>query len=284
MNVLISRNLKLFFRDRMAVFFSLLAVFISITLYVLFLASTMTDGELGQLTNGREILNLWLLGGLMSMGAVTTTLAGFETMITDRVDGKEKDFFVSSMPRWRLAASYIIAAIVIGFVMVSITLLIGMIYFYAADGVTLTMYQIGRALLISLGNVTVSAVIFFPLMQLLKSRGAYSNLSALLGTLVGFLLGVYIPIGALPSFAQTLIKVFPITHGCALLRSLFTHDLLTQAIPASDIVKEVEAELGNTLTLGDHLMSTNEHVLMLAGIALIFALLSLWCYHRRKAS
>ena len=58
MRVLIHRNLKLFFRDRMAVFFSLLAVFISITLYVLFLSSTMMDGELGQLSNGKEMIHL----------------------------------------------------------------------------------------------------------------------------------------------------------------------------------------------------------------------------------
>ncbi len=282
MRVLIHRNLKLFFRDRMAVFFSLLAVFISITLYVLFLSSTMMDGELGQLSNGKEMLNLWLLGGLMSMGAVTTTLAGYETMITDRVDGKEKDFFVSSMPRYRLATSYIIAAIIIGFTMVSLTLFMGMVFFYMADGVTLTLAQIAKSLIISLGNVTASAVILFPLMQRLKSRSAYSNFSALIGTLVGFLLGVYIPIGVLPSFAQMLIKLFPITHGCALLRSLFTHELLTDAIPVNDIVVQVEEELGNTLTLGDHLMSTNEHVIVLLGVCILFAMLSLWCYHHRK--
>ena len=218
----------------------------------------------------------------MRMGAVTPTLAGSETMITDRVDGKEKDFFVSSMPRYRLATSYIIAAIIIGFTMVSLTLFMGMVFFYMADGVTLTLAQIAKSLIISLGNVTASAVILFPLMQRLKSRSAYSNFSALIGTLVGVLLGVYIPIGVLPSFAQMLIKLCPITHGCALLRSLFTHELLTDAIPVNDIVVQVEEELGNTLTLGDHLMSTNEHVIVLLGVCILFAMLSLWCYHHRK--
>ena len=37
------RNLKLFFKDRAAVFFSLLAVFILIGLYALFLGDVWTD-------------------------------------------------------------------------------------------------------------------------------------------------------------------------------------------------------------------------------------------------
>ena len=37
MNIFMKRNLKLFFRDRSAVFFSLLAIFIIIVLYIVFL-------------------------------------------------------------------------------------------------------------------------------------------------------------------------------------------------------------------------------------------------------
>ena len=42
------RNLRLFFRDKMSVFFSLLSVFIIIGLYVLFLGDMMT-GNMGGL-------------------------------------------------------------------------------------------------------------------------------------------------------------------------------------------------------------------------------------------
>jgi multidrug/hemolysin transport system permease protein len=38
-----NRNLKIFFKDKSAVFFSLLAVFIIIGLYALFLGETWTD-------------------------------------------------------------------------------------------------------------------------------------------------------------------------------------------------------------------------------------------------
>jgi len=282
MSVLISRNLKLFFRDRMAVFFSLLAIFISIALYVLFLSDTIMNGDLATMEQGRTMLNLWLLGGLMSMGAVTTTLAAYDTMIADRVTGKEKDFFVSSMPRSRLAGSYMISAIIIGFTMVCVTLLIGIAFFYVKDGITLSAYQIATSLAISICNVTASAVIFFPIVQALKTRSAFGNFSTLVGTLIGFLLGVYIPIGVLPSFAQTLIRIFPITHGCAMLRSLFTHEIIQDAIPVSSIVQELENELGITISFGDHVLTTSQHLMILGAVIVLFGAISMWCYRHHK--
>lgn len=50
------RNLKLFFRDKSAVFFSLLAVFIIIGLYALFLGDVWTD-SLSDLANARQLMD-----------------------------------------------------------------------------------------------------------------------------------------------------------------------------------------------------------------------------------
>ena len=44
MKGLVIRNLKLYFKDKGAVFFSLLGVLIVIGLYILFLGDTFTDG------------------------------------------------------------------------------------------------------------------------------------------------------------------------------------------------------------------------------------------------
>lgn len=283
MKILIARNLKLFFRDHTAVFFSLLSVFITIALYVLFLANSfMSEDGLGALEGGEEIMKLWLLGGLMSVGAITTTLAAYETMVSDRVEGKQKDFFVSAMPRHHLAASYILSAVMIGFVMVSITLFGAIVLFYVQDGIVLGWDQVVLSLIISLVNVSVCAVLFFPLIQALKTRSAFSNFSVLMGTLSGFLMGVYVPIGILPTFAQGVIKLFPITHGCALLRYLLTHDRLQAALSMEEIVNQVEEEMGTILTLGDHMMSRPEHMAVLMGSLIGFGLLSTWCYRRHK--
>lgn len=60
---LIKRNLKLFFRDKTSVFFSLLAVFIIIGLYVLFLGNMMTK-NLEDLLGKKTVPVLLLTAGL----------------------------------------------------------------------------------------------------------------------------------------------------------------------------------------------------------------------------
>lgn len=92
MKQLMLRNLRLFFRDHMAVFFSMLSIFITIGLYVFFLSDTILNGDFEQIPGSKHILNLWLISGLMSIGSVTTTLGAYGLMIKDRELGKEKDF------------------------------------------------------------------------------------------------------------------------------------------------------------------------------------------------
>ena len=51
-----NRNLKVFFRDKTAVFFSLLAVFIVLGLYVLFLGDAWAD-SLQNIKEAKQIMN-----------------------------------------------------------------------------------------------------------------------------------------------------------------------------------------------------------------------------------
>ena len=76
------RNLKIFFRDRSAVFFSLLSPLILIGLYVLFLGDVYAD-NFSEIANARELLDRWVMAGLLSTTAVTGAigLSGGKWMI-----------------------------------------------------------------------------------------------------------------------------------------------------------------------------------------------------------
>ena len=54
------RNLKVFFRDRSSVFFSLLAVFIIIALYAVFLGDTITGG-MEDVEGIDFLMNSWII-------------------------------------------------------------------------------------------------------------------------------------------------------------------------------------------------------------------------------
>jgi multidrug/hemolysin transport system permease protein len=53
-----------------------------------------------------------------------------------------------------------------------------------------------------------------------KSINAFSTASSIVGTLIGFITGIYIPIGSVPEAVQMVIKIFPPSHAAVLFRSV----------------------------------------------------------------
>ena len=87
------RNMKIYLRDRGAVFFSLLSTFIVIGLMVFFLGDMNIEGILGILEefpgrdvaedekNAKLLVLSWTSAGILAINAVTVTLAVFSGMI-----------------------------------------------------------------------------------------------------------------------------------------------------------------------------------------------------------
>ena len=92
MKGLVIRNLKLYFKDKGAVFFSLLGVLIVIGLYILFLGDTFTDG-LKEFYKPENIMSGWIMAGLLAITSLTTTMGAFSTMIQDKEKKIFKDFY-----------------------------------------------------------------------------------------------------------------------------------------------------------------------------------------------
>ncbi|MFV0396345.1 MAG: ABC transporter permease [Coprobacillaceae bacterium] len=66
-------------------------------------------------------------------------------------------------------------------------------------------------------------------MSFFKSTSAFSNVTTIVGTLSGFLMGIYVPIGSLPDFLQTAIRFFPPSQCAALFREAMMESVLTDA-------------------------------------------------------
>ncbi len=82
---LTGRNLKLFFRDRASVFFSLLSVIIIFALYALFLGDIQVENlknGSGQVLPGAEwLVNAWIFAGILTISIVTVSLGAYGTMV-----------------------------------------------------------------------------------------------------------------------------------------------------------------------------------------------------------
>lgn len=102
MTAFAKRNLKIYLRDRWAVFFSLLGVLIVFALYVLFLGDVY-KADLGEIEEAGEIMNNWVMAGVLAITSFTTTLGMLQTVVRDKDNRIEKDFYAAPVKRVQLA-------------------------------------------------------------------------------------------------------------------------------------------------------------------------------------
>src|SRR5690606_28927023 len=134
---LVGRNSKVFRRDKTSVFFSLLSVIIVIVLYALFLQKMQVD-SIKQVTEATPqmitMVNEWLIAGLLSMIAVTTTLASFGLAIKDIETKASADFLTAPVSRAAIQMGYVLIVVIITSVFSVIAVIGGEICSVAAGG------------------------------------------------------------------------------------------------------------------------------------------------------
>ena len=111
------------------------------------------------------------------------------------------------------------------------------------------------------------------------SANAFGTLSSLIGTLIGFLTGVYVPIGNLPEFIQNVIKIFPISHAAAALRQV----MMAEAIPLEHVPVDTRIFMGVQFEFGGEIMPFWGHVAGLIGSLVVFYILSVIMTSTRKS-
>ncbi len=277
------RNLLVFFRDRSAVFFSLLASFIIIGLYVLFLGDVWTSSLQG-IGNVREIMDNWIMAGLLAITSVTTTMGAFGAMVNDKTQKIIKDFYSSPISRRSLAGGYILSAFIIGFVMSVITLVFAEIYIVAEGGALMSFHTFIKVLLLILLADLANTSMIFLLTSFFSSENAFSTASAVIGTLIGFLTGIYLPIGQLPEAVQMVIKLFPPSHAAVLLRQTMMEDAMHTGfagVPA-EYANEFKEMLGVTFQFGGHEVSALTSIVYLLAAAAVCFILAILNLSRKK--
>jgi multidrug/hemolysin transport system permease protein len=252
MSAFFARNLKVFFRDRTSLFFSLLAVFIVIGLYVLFLGNMWKDGGEGVQELGL-LVDSWMMGGMMAIIPLSTTLGAFSVMVYDQDRKIYKDFYASPLSRGRITAGYILNAFVVSIIMSLLAFALTQIFIAASGGIVLAPAAWTKVLgVILLGSLNGTAMMGL-IVSFIRSQSAFAVVSTIVGTLAGFITGVYIPIGSLPEAVQFAAKLFPGTHTSLLFRQIFTKEQL--AVSFAELpefaAEEFQEKMGITARIAD---------------------------------
>ena len=277
------RNLLVFFKDKTAVFFSLLAVFIIIGLYALFLGDVWVDSFAG-MSGVRYLMGSWIMAGILAVTSVTTTMGAFGIMVEDKLKKIIKDIHSSPLKRSSIAGGYILSSFVIGVIMSLITLVLAELYVVANGGVLLDILSVCKVLLlILLSTFTNTSIVLF-LVSFFKSSNAFATASTIIGTLIGFLTGIYLPIGQLPAAMQWVVKIFPVSHSAVLFRQVMMADPLakTFANVPSDVLQAFKQTMGVSLMFGDTEITPIMSVGVLIATAAVFYVLSIWRLSRKN--
>ncbi|MGZ1405611.1 hypothetical protein ACXO9C_08200 [Lactobacillus delbrueckii subsp. bulgaricus] len=118
----------------------------------------------------------------------------------------------------------------------------------------------------------------------MKTNSSYSAASTIVGTLIGFLVGAYIPIGSLPDNVQWLVKYFPCAHSAVLYRQLLMKPATKANFanqPAS-VLKEIREMFGIVFVYNGHIAPAWVSVAVLLVTGAIFYLLAVLVMTRKQ--
>lgn len=277
------RNLKVFFKDKSAVFFSLLAVFIIIGLYALFLGDVWTSNFEGSI-NPRYMMDSWISAGLLSVTSITTTMGAFGILIEDKTKKINKDFIASPVKNSSIIGGYFFSAVVIGIIMCLITLVLTQAYIVINGGQWLSFDALIKTLFLIVISTIVNSSILLFFVSLFKSSNAFTTASTVVGTLIGFLTGIYLPIGNLPEAVQLVVKYFPVSHSAALFRQVMMQDsiLLNFEGAPTEAIMDFKEFMGVEFSFNGAFISPMTSLLILLGTGIVFYLLSLFVISRKK--
>lgn len=279
----VSRNLKVFFRDKTAVFFSLLAVFIVLGLYIFFLGDVWVD-SFPNIKGVKNLMNCWIMAGLIGVTSVTANMGAFGTMIEDKSKNKIKDFYVSPIKKSKIVGGYIISSFIVGSMMSVVTLIMSQIYLVYSGVDVLNFKELTEVFLIILiTSLSNSAMILF-IVSLFSSEKAFSTASTIVGTLIGFITGIYLPISMLPDSVQIIVKLFPTSHGISILRQIFMKkqmDISFADVP-TNYINEFKESMGVVYYINDKLVSNTASVFILIASTIIFFSLAVLILYKKK--
>ena len=275
------RNVLCYFRDRASVVFSLMAVIIVVMLYLLFLRNMLVESY-PDMEGMPQLIDAWVLAGILGIVPVTTSAGSLQTMVEDRAGGRIRDILVTPMTSAQIAGGYIISTFIVGLVMSAITLAVCVAYL-AATGCPLSASGIGMSAVLLIPSSLSGSIVVYAITSFLRSTGAFSGFFTVVSVLIGFLAGIYMPMGTMPATMQTIGTLVPASHMAALFRDSLAGDALDGVFAGApaETLDSFRAEMGFDLSLGGFQFDAGTSMLYVLGITALFFVITVMGLRRR---
>src|SRR5690554_3936225 len=231
---IVKRNIKIYLRDKLAVFFSFLSTIILMAIYILFLGniggeyldSILTPGEIDFVVYSQ------MMAGVIVLNTLTIPLGNLGSMVTDFEEGKVDAFMVTPVKRYKIILGYYFSSLIITIVFSIIFWLIAVVVLGIVTGIFYSLKTIISITLLIILFVFISTSLMLLLTTFIKSVNAFGAVSGVFGSLIGFVSGIYMPLSSQsPTFLRNISSLIPWTH-----MTIFSKGILMK--PALDIISE----------------------------------------------
>jgi len=249
---LTKRNILLFLRDKLSVFFSFMSTIILVLLYFLFIAKSYTSGILDQTElpskDANFLVYLQMMAGVLILNSMSLTIGVFSTVAKDFETRRIDNFFTTPVSVSGLLLSYLSAAFIVSFALnvftwIGSALLIGILTGYFVSFGTVMM-----GIVILVFASVVSCAIMLLVTTLVRSSTAMGVIGGIAGTFFGFLCGIYMPYSGLGKTTEAVGSCLPYTH----LTIWMKQTLLSDAFSKLSLTEE-----GKDMLMGEFFSAKN---------------------------
>jgi len=283
--VLISRNIKMFFREKGLFFTALITPMILLVLYATFLSNVYRDSFVAGLPETVQVSNKvvegvvagQLISSLLAVSCVTVAFCSNMLSVQDKADRQIDDFAVSPVKGSEMALAYYIATLASTLIVTLFALCAGLAfigikgwYLSASD----VLFSFLDVVLVSMFGTALSTAINF----FLSSRGQISAVGSIVSSCYGFICGAYMPISSFGAGLQKVISFLPGTYATGLMRNHLMHgaiDEFCRDFPPESAQKFLDAVdcnlyfFGNRISVGGMYMIVGGSVVLLVALCVV---------------
>ena len=277
---LVSRNRKLFFKDKGMLFSSMITPAILIVLYATFLANVYKDSFVSATKDmidlSDKIINgtvaAQLAAALLAVSCVTVTFCVNLTMVQDRASGARKDFDVSPVSKTKIYIGYFLSTVLNSLMVNGTALALCLLYILKMGwymSVSDVIFVIMDMILLVLFGSTLSSIVSYPL----KTQGQLSAVGTIVSAGYGFVCGAYMPISNFSSGLQKALSYLPGTYGTSLVKNHMLNGVYKE-MADTGLPSEAVTVIRNTLDCNPvfrgHVIGVSQMYLIMAGSIVVF--------------
>lgn len=275
--VLLKRNIKLFFKDKGMFFTSLITPAILLVLYVTFLGNVYKDNLTSAFSEGfgftlpesliDGIVAGELISSLLAVSCVTVAFCSNFLMVQDKVNGAIKDLSVSPVKPQVLSLAYyfanLITTLAICFIATAACLVYVAIVGWYLTATDVLLLFLNVLLLVFFGNALSSVINYF-----LSSQGQISAVGTIVSSGYGFICGAYMPLSSFGEGLRNVISFLPGTYGTSLIRNSAMKSALLKMGDygvSSEVIQAVRDSVDCNLYFFGNLVSQGACYLIICG-------------------